>query len=95
MNTSISRFDRLVPVALLLVVVGLLGASAYRNVINDDALEKMEKYQLQQIQIEQDRLRIERAEFVRECIDDGGRTPEDCLQFLNGTYSKSSLYAGC
>jgi len=95
MDKSTNRFERVLPAALLLVVIGLLGASAYRNVLNDDALEKMEKYQLQQNRAEQDRLQIERAKFMRECIDDGGRTPEDCDRFLSGTYSASTLYAGC
>ena len=38
---------------------------------------------------------IERAKFMQTCIDDGGRTPEDCAGFLEGRYTKSTLYDGC
>ncbi len=95
MNKSSKRFDRVFPAALLLIGVILLIFAGYRIIANDDALERREQYQLQQIQLEQNRVQIERAEFVRECMDDGGRAAADCVDFLNGTYSQSSLYVGC
>ena len=83
--------SKLLPTMVVLAFAGVVGGIWFQASERTRAAEHRE----QRLLLEEQRLNIDTAEFMRNCIDDGDRTPEDCEAFLEGRWSKTKLYDGC